>query len=470
MIFATRTWAALGTLVVVGVAAFLVTSHKDPHEHVDGASTGSPYPTIARDAIDVLEIAEPGKPRIVLQKGAAGWTMVEPVADQADQQAVAAALDAIVGLKLRDAIAENPASYDKVGVKDADVVTVIPRSGGKDLVKLLVGKQANVRIGTDPRVWSTQDFRRVALVKDTKLWRDRSVAAMEPERLVEVRVEYPDGTRVVMEKEAPASAPASQPTSQPAAKKPDRWKLTAGADKVGGALDDRVAAQVATLGKIEADDFADPGAGAAVTGLDTPRAIVTLMSTEGDLIVLRIGKDDGEDTFVMEHGARHVWRLHKLDTDKVPLTPAQWRDRTIVKLDPEEIVKAELVVGGERTVLERADKLWKPTFPADLGDIDPSRAQAVVRTLATLRGARLIENPDLKTLGFDKPAATATFWKKDGRAVKLLVGGKDRNDVAVMLAGDRVVWAVNAAQAGQFTKKPSDFKKQAAPPRPPGHP
>lgn len=461
--FATRTWAALATLLVAGVATLLVTKRQDPHEHVE-AIGGSPYPAIARDAIDVLEIEEPGKPKVVLQKGASGWAMIAPVADAADQKAVADALDALASLKLRDAIAENPASYEKVGVKDEEVVKIIPKSGGKPLVTLLVGKQANVRVGTDPRVWSTQDFRRIALVHETKLWRDRSVADIAPEKLAEVAVEYPDGTRVAMKKEAPASAPASQPSSQPGGKPAERWALSAGGDRVGGALDERVATQLATLGKIEADDFVDPGAGVTVTGLDKPRAVVTLTPTEGAPVVLRLGKDDGQDTFVMEDGAKHAWRLRKTDADKVPLAPAEWRDKTIVKLDPEEIVKAEWLVGGERTVLERDGKLWKPTFPADLGEIDPSRAQAAVRTVANLRGARVVENPDLKALGLDKPAATATFWKKDGSQVKLLLGTKDKKEVPVMLAGDKTVWTVGEVQAGQLSKKPSDFKPQPRPP------
>ncbi len=488
--FTTRTYVAFGALVAVGAATLYVTSKKDPHVRGDGAPASSPYPVMKKDDIDEIDIAEPGKTPVVLKKVAGAWTVTAPVADQADAKAAADAVDALVDLKLRDAIAENPASYDKVGVKDDEVIAVTPKKAGAPLVKLLVGKGQNVRVDPDPRVWSTSNLKRYALVREVKMWRNRKVADIAADKLDRVDIVYPDGAHLAVKKEPPpASQPDSQPASQPGAKAPpkpaDKWDLVDGADKIGGTLDDTLAGKLTImLGKLEADDFAADDAKPETTGLDHPRATITITPTPdgGAPVVLLLGKDDGQDTYVKRQDQPRVWKLHKFDADHVPTSAVQWRDKTMVKLDPGDVVKAEWVNGTDRTVLEHPDtKPWHATFPAELTEIDPSRALTVLRTLQNLRGARIIEKPDLAALGLDKPVATATFWKKDGSQVKILLGTKDKSEIPAMLAGDKTIFALADYTGQQFMKKPSDFKKAPAPPpgmpgqmpgrpMPPGHP
>jgi hypothetical protein len=465
-----RTYLALTTLIVVGGAAVWKVTRPDPHAAT--APVGAAKWDVKKDAIDELTIAAPGKPEVVLKKDGADWKLDKPVADRADPKAVDQALDAITGVKLRDVIAELPESYEKVGVKDDQVIKVVAKKGGAALGTLLVGKtvstSTNVRIEGDPKVYSTVDLKRFALDKDVKMWRDRSVLALPADKLDHVELDYP-AAKMVVRKEAPASQPA-RPDGKPAPKAPDKWIVTEGQDKIGGALDDSVpTGLVSTLARLEADDFVDGGTADDKNGLAHPRVTVTATTTDGATKTLLVGLDDGATTYAMLKDGPRIWKLHKYEADRFPTSPAQWRDKTIVKLEPKEVQKIELDKDKDRVVLERVDdKSWKATTPKDLGELDQAPVQALLRAMTALRAARVVDNADPKAAGLDKPTGVATFTKKDGSVVKLTLGAEKANEYTVSVSGQKDVYALSDYQAKQFVKTANDFKKKAAPPPRPG--
>jgi hypothetical protein len=458
-----RTFIALAALVVIGGAAVWKVTRPDPHAARPAAATWS----LQKDAVDELEITEPQKPAVVLKKDGADWKLDKPIADRADQKAVDQALDALAAMKLRDVIAESPESYDKVGVKDEDVVKVVAKKGGAPLATLLVGKTSNVRLEGDPKVWSTAGFRRWSLVKEPKLWRDRSVLAVPADKLDRVELDYP-AAKIIVRKEAAASQPASQPAAAP--KAPDKWIVTEGKDKIGGATDDSVVMNLAsTLARLEAEDFADGAKPDAKNGLDAPRVTVVVTATDGAAKTLLVGKDDGQSTYAMLKDGDRIWKIHKYEADRFPTSPAQWRDKTVVALEPKEITKVELVKDKDRLVLERVDdKTFKATAPAGLGELDQPTVSAFLRPLIALRATRILDNPDPKAAGLDKPSVVATFWKKDGSSVKLTIGAERTNEFPVQTSTSKDLFALSEYQGKSFLKSPNDFKKKEGPAPHPG--
>jgi hypothetical protein len=457
-----RTILALGLLVLVAGATVYKVTRKDPH--VKDASAASPL-AISRDAVDELEIAEPGKPAVVLKKEGAEWKLAQPVADRADQKAVEQAVEGLSELKLRDVIAESPESYEKVGVKDDEVVKVVPRKGGAPVATLLVGKTSNVRLEGDPRVWSTSNLKRWTLVKDAKLWRDRKILDFPVDQVDAVAVSYPSGAKVVAKKESPPPPPAEAGKDAGAppvtAAGPDKWALVEGADRLGGALDGNVPLELAsTLARLQADEIVDEPKPEA-TGLDAPRATVTVTLKDGKSHTLKLGKQDGNAAHVQLEGNPRVWKIQKYEAERIPTSPAQWRDKTIVKLAPESVQRLEIQKGTERTVLERAGEGWKAATPASLGDVETSRVQAILRAVEGLRATRVVESPDMKALGLDKPRATVTVVPRSGAPVKLAFGAEKDGQTAVQVGGQKDAHEVPSYTANSFIKSPADFKKSA---------
>src|SRR5262249_25587108 len=230
--FRNRTLVALAALVVVGGATLWKITRPDPHAIGPAGEPGAAVYHVAKADVDELEITDPKKGTIDLKKDGAEWKMTAPVADRADQKAVEQALDALDALKLKQVVAEKPESYDTVGVKDEDVVKIVPKKAGKPLATLLLGKTTNARIDGDPRVFATANLKRFALVKETKLWRDRTILEMPSDSLDHVAVAYPGGQTVVVGKEAP---PAAEPDKdgKPTPKAPDKWVVKEGQAAIG---------------------------------------------------------------------------------------------------------------------------------------------------------------------------------------------------------------------------------------------
>ena len=473
-----RTFVALAVLVLVGGATLWKVTRPEPYSADTTPSAGAAVYQVHKADVDELEIAEPGKPAIDLKKDGAEWKVTVPLEDRADQKAVDQALDALESLKLKDVIAENPESYASVGVADGDVAKVVAKKAGKPLATLLIGKTTNLRLEGDPRVFSTVNLKRYALVKEPRMFRDRVVAEVANDSLDKVTLEYPAGAKIVVAREPQPQPPAPEvkdgDKAPPApAKVPDKWVVKEGAGDVGGAVDEALAQNVASaLSRLEADDFAD-AAPAATTGLDKPRTVVTAVAKDGATRTILIGKDEGQSTYAkLKDGAR-IWKLRKYDADRFPASAAQWRDKVIVRLDPASVTKVQIDKDKDKTVLERVDdKTFKATGPADLGELDGARVQSFVRALSMVKATRVVEGMDAKAAGLDKPRAVLTVWTKGGQSVKLTMAPSKNNEAVVSVSNLKDLYALSDFQAGNLAKGPKDFKKVApqagAPPPPPG--
>jgi len=235
--------------------------------------------------------------------------------------------------------------------------------------------------------------------------------------------------------------------------------LVSDKDKIGGTLDESQALNLgASLARLEASDFATD---ASKAGLDKPRMTVTVTLTDKTQKQLLIGADEGQDTYVKLAGGERVWKIHKYEADRIPPSPKNWRDKTIVRIPRGGVTKVELARGADKVLLERVDdKSFRAVVPADLGEVDQPRVTAVLSTLEVLRANRVVEQPDPKA--FATPVVVLTVTKKDGKTFKLTVGKKDEKlpEYPVQVAGDKDVYGVAEYVIANYLKAPSEFKKK----------
>jgi len=455
-----RTYLAIGLLVVVGGLAIWQVTKKSPYEHREGAKA-SPLPAMKKEDIDEIEIVEGGKPPVVLKKEGE-WKLVAPVADRADQKAAEQAVETLATLKLGDVIAEKPDSWEKVGLKEGETAKITPKKGGKALVTIQLGKTSNVRIGDAPQVWSTNNLKRFALVRETKMWRDRTIFSFQQDQIDTIEADY-GGTKVAVKREAPPPPPAAGPDAgPPPPPAPPKWAVTAGQDRMGGPLDDNLMVNLASsLGRLEASDFPTDAA-PEKTGLDKPRTTLTVTLTDKTQKQLLIGKDEGQDTYAKLATGDRVWKIHKYEADRIPVSPANWRDKTVVRIPRADVKKVEVSKGTDRLAFERVDeKSFKATAPADFGPVDDTRVMAILSTLEQLRATRIVDQPDPKT--FATPTVILTVTKKDGKTFKLTVGQKDGKlaEYPAQVAGGKDVYALPEYVVGNYLKGAGDFKKKS---------
>jgi hypothetical protein len=458
--FKSRTYLAIGLLVVVGGLAIWQVTKKSPYEHREDAKA-SPLPSMKKEDIDEIEIVEGAKPPVVLKKEGE-WKVVAPLVDRADQKAAEQAVETLATLKLGDVIAEKAESMEKVGMKEGETTKVTPKKGGKALVTIQLGKTSNVRIGDAPQVWSTTNLKRFALVRETKMWRDRTIFAFQQDQIDTLEVDY-GGTKVAVKREAPPPAAAAPDGGPPPPPAPSKWAVTAGQQEaMGGPLDDNVMVNLASsLGRLEASDFPTETT-PEKTGLDKPRATLTVTLTDKTQKQLLIGKDEGQDTYAKLATGDRVWKIHIYEADRIPVSPANWRDKVVVRIPRADVKKVELTRGTDRLVFERVDdKSFKATTPANFGPVDDTRVMAILSTLEQLRATRVVDQPDQKT--FAAPTVIVTVTKKDGKTFKLTVGPKDGKlaEYPAQVAGAKDVYALPEYVVGNYLKGPGDFKKKS---------
>lgn len=471
-----RTLLAVGFLAVVAAAVVWKTTRPDPHVKraaKPGETLPPPVgvPTIKAAEIDELEVTEPGKATVVLKRVGAEWRLAQPVDDRADQKNVESALQALEKAIFKEVVAETAGSYEKLQVKDDQVVKVVPKKGGQPVTTLYIGKTGNVRIGDAPQVWTVTGLNRMTLTREVKMWRDREILRVEKDAVDRVEVVLAGGAKIAAHR-TPPPAPASQPDADPHAPKPpagpDKWNLTEGAALVGGPLDETVPAGILTaLMRLDAVEFAD-GVTPEAAGLDAPRATINVVLTDGGVKTLLIGKEDGTDVLVKRPDSPRVWKVRKASVDAWIRPAMQWRDKQLSKLEAKDVVRIEITKGAEKAVFERVDeKSWKAVVPAEFAELDSLKVQGVASAFVNLRAASVVEDP-AAAKGFAKPTGTIVVKKADGSTVTLTVGPLVEKSYHVKVSGRAEVFAMPEATVNRVLKGPADFKKAATPPGGPG--
>jgi Domain of unknown function (DUF4340) len=482
--FKTRTFVALGVFAVVLLVVLVARSRKDPHlasaPAPGSAPAGAPAAIKAED-IDALEVTAPGKPKVALKKDGGAWKLTAPVADTADAQSVDQALKNLAELQFKDVVAESKDSWEQLQIRDEDAVKVVASKAGKPILDVAIGKSGHVRVGEQPRVWAVGKLNRYLFEREPKLWRKREIFRFEKDQVAQVEVTV-GGQKLVAKRVAPPPAAPAPDGGLPPPPEPEHYQLVEGQALVGGPLDESQPTNiVGGLSHLDIVEFADD-ATAESAGLTAPRALVTVVLTDGSKKTIEVGKEEGEFAFVRVDG--RIFKLRKSSADTLARPPMQWRDKQLSKLDLKDVVKVDFVKGSDHVVVERVDDAtWKATEPKDfVSEFDTARAQGALSALANLKaqGIAPLQAKDAKA-GLAKPTGVVKLWKKGEAAPTLTVtvGALEGKSYYVQASGRPEVFTVPDAAVNRWLKGKAELKKEApgagmpgAPPgmmMPPGH-
>jgi Domain of unknown function (DUF4340) len=413
-----RTLLALALLVVCGGLAAWRLTRPDPHVRTGSTKVAAPV-VLQKDQIDELEITEPGKPALHVKKDGAAWKVLAPVADAADEQAITAALDTLVGIKWRDVVATSAESHEKLGLDAKQAVVVVVKGGGKPLATLHLGKGPQIRVNDDPRVYDTRDFRRWSLVREAKLWRHREIVRLEPEKVTGLTLVYPTG-QVVLKKAADG-----------------KWAFAEGTKPMPPSFDAQAASDLtATLARVDAEQFVDAPVTDEVSGLGTPGITLTATTSDGKSATLLIGKSAGEAAYVKRPDGPRVWQVASYVIKRIPSSPLQWQDKSLAEIQPDQVVSLEVKKGAESAKVTREGDGWKA---AD-GPADTEVVNAAVASFGRLRATGVVENGK----GIAVTAGSIAVTTKDGKTTRLLLGAEKKEDRAyyAQLEGKPTIYLV----------------------------
>ncbi len=446
--------------------------------------------------VDTIEIVRPGQPKVVLEKDPESakeaaaqekeaerakkdggtppfsakplvrWKMVKPISYRVDPFAVRALTDKLSDLDLGELVSTNPERHAQYEVNDQKGILLTLSGGGKEKVKLIVGKatgaNAMLRLAGKPEVYQGPNILRAMVDKDVKSWRDKVITEFPYADAAEVEIKTAAGS-VVLER--------GKPEDKNTVGK--RWLLKQSPVKLDKIDESQVINIVTSLSSFRTADFAD-GKTPEQAGLTQPRATVTVKLKDGKSITVHFGTREKDETYVQVEGQPQIFQIRNWNADRFVVTPKNLADKTLFSFDPDTVTSIH-IKGVEPAEFEATHegvnwRIGKPKFA--VGDAEKLKSYA--RSFAKLQCASFEEDPKAAT-GLDKGYKEITVKTKDGKTHVLRIGHqlepKSTGDYYAQVVGSHDVVRLRKFTAESLLKKASDLEQGAkpasAPPLPP---
>ncbi|UCD85540.1 MAG: DUF4340 domain-containing protein, partial [Deltaproteobacteria bacterium] len=158
---------------------------------------------------------------------------------------------------------------------------------------------------------------------------------------------------------------------------------------------------------------------------------------------------------------------------KSTFSRSEWRDLTILKFNPSDVLELTLKPKGEkeislkRNIVEGIWEIDKPfKSPAKQKEVD-----SLLVSFSSLRAQEFAEEGALKKSRLERPQATFTAVLVDGSKQVLLVGeDKDKSLTYVKKEGDETIFLISQYKLRKLSPKPDDLKQEPEPEIPEGIP
>jgi uncharacterized protein DUF4340 len=389
---------------------------------------------------------------IGLESADGGWKITRPVALAADGDTVNDFLEKLGGAKVKEFVAEAPPSLDAYGLDRPWRVTL---HTGKDKDRssrsLLLGKTDTAKKGVyamregESSVLLVPEDVWTALPKNVAVARNKIVVPVDRDKLTRLEVESPRGSVTLVREN-------------------DKWRITAPealpADQV------EVGSLLFKLQSLRAQGFLTEDASGIPRFLGQPAVKVTLADAEGARTVLLAPSPErrggAATAYAAIAGRGPVVLVDGKALEDLGPSLTQLRDRTLLAgLEPKDIKRLQLTVGGQPLVLERSgESEWRVIEPAK-GAAKSAKIEDLLYTLRGLKWKDLVApgGQDAAQYGLDKPSLEVRLFRADGTELPgVVVGKSDAERLYVKTRNAPAIYAVDPKQLGALPKSVDELK------------
>ena len=386
------------------------------------------------------------------------WVITRPVKSLADHRTAEDIVGTLQYSALKATIEETPSADDlkRYGL-DKPAVEVTASASGVSPLTLRMGSENSyngtvyVQRAGDPKVYAMDGVARTSLDKNTLDLRDRSVVAVRDLGVTRIDVKGKAHSWTLARDPGQPYAftrPTAEPADTPA-----------------------VSTWIGELHGFKANHFIeDSPAERKRTGVEKPEVEVVFQRGTSETVHLRAaaGKKDSDPAYVLREDQfgttlAEVPRGAIAALDK---SPAALRDRTVLHVKPEDVVRIRIGTGASAVVVERERpgdgglETWRLRAPTD-AVADPFKASSLLYTLTSLRAeatdAKLSSDP--KATGLGPGARVFSFEGQDGKTLgSLTLGGDSKSPAGTFARDDRgQVIVVESARLKDLPTRPADL-------------
>jgi hypothetical protein len=374
------------------------------------------FPVEEKDVTEIT-LKYPDRTITGIKKGEKQWQFVEPAGVETDSDEWQMLASNIPKIERDEVVAQNPQDLAAFGLQQPPVTVS---------AKLADGKSIEIAFGAEnPR--KTFHYAKIAGSNDVFLapnnWATvftRTVSDLRNKKVLEFETEDIDSVKVT-----------SAGNELEIQKSGDHWQIKKPADVA--ADDSEVTSFLSSLKFARASSFPDASVDLKKAGLVAPATRITLHDRKaGADRVLLIGSTAETDKYYAKDAARNsILIIEKEIPDKARRPIFDWRDKSITRIDRNNIEGIEIQRESDKAVMTKVDADWKL---ADGKKLQWDKISAMLTTMEFGKTLDLIDPPKaLSTYGLDKPRLEVVFRKGTQEIGRLTFGAESKTPEGVYL-------------------------------------
>ena len=403
-------------------------------------------------AVTGFEIVLPDE-TLAVENADGAWRLTRPSARRADTETINEFLDKLNAQKVREFVADKPASRAPYGLERPTKLTIYT-GRDKDRVgrTLLLGKVDPAKKGIyamrpdEPTVLLVPEELWTAVPKNVAVLRNKTLVDVDRDKVARLQIESPKGTVAV-------------------AREGDQWKIVApealATDQV------EVGAVLSRVRELRAQGFLSDDASAIPKYLAKPEVTLTLTPQGGAPITLLLApsrevRGGTPSAYAALAGAGPVALVDAKALTDLNRSATELRDRRLIAgLEPRDVNRVRVRAGGQTVVMERkGGSEWRMLEPTK----GVAKGPKVDDLLYTLRGLRWTDiaapaGQDAARYGLDAPTLEIALFRGDGGEIATVQVGKREDATAYVRTGPQSpIYKIEGRTLGETPKLPDDFK------------
>ncbi|MGB3550181.1 MAG: DUF4340 domain-containing protein [Candidatus Binatus sp.] len=350
---------------------------------------------------------------IVLERGKDKlWRLVKPIGAEAEQGQGNNLARAIADCTVVRTVDEKPADLVPFGLKPPTTTVTVTTFDNKTLPAIEVGKStpigfnAYVRLADSPAVLLTEAVFSAGMNKTVNDLRMRDLMAFKLDEVSKLIIARDNGQTIEIDRDG------------------DHWKIVKPAPY---AADDTVVrTALSTLVNAKASDFiADAPGNVTQYGLEKPHLTATVVLKNGEQQSMLFGfkqSEQGKSGIYVRRGERApVYAVAGYVMSSLDKSALDFRDRTIVKVDPEAVATVKVKNSDGDFTLKRAAvgaaAGWEVVAGGKTTEADVPVVERLLNQLRDLKAQSIVADPmpSAQPFGLDNPTAEITLAGKDGK-------------------------------------------------------
>lgn len=191
------------------------------------------------------------------------------------------------------------------------------------------------------------------------------------------------------------------------------------------------------------------GGSPAEYGLQPPRISIVLRH-EGvsDSVFLGSETPAGGHVYARLSGDPQIHTVESALFSSADKSVFDFRDKTVMKLAPDEVDSLSIVAGSDSVFALRGDPAWQLLFRGKVHPADEDKIRAILNALDGARIKKFVEEsaPALRPYGLNHPRLQILLGSKEnGRSLQLFVGKKREDFYYAMRRGAATVFALDTS-------------------------